>query len=448
MRSHASAIERLLVRSLPLAVVLGLLSATLFGLVAQQRQVAHADGPMITIVSPSSASGPVQTGIEVTGSGWNAGSLPQDKVQVYYSAPSNNMPCGDPNSSQTTAQTNQIPGFSVLSIGSSTTWTIDFQWPATAIGPFYVCAFDTTTPTVVTASTQPFTVLSTAPPGITISSTTPNIGDQVTVTGTGFLPGNQPIDLFLAQPGQQTGASLGTATAANDGSFTQMVTLPTAPSGQLNIIALARASVNGALAPLSASVPVTVGASPSTPTPPAAGTVTPVTTPTVTTPTTTNSSSSGLILVALIVALVLVILAIFGVLFWYVAGTRPPAGVAAPAGPPPGPPPGRARAPVAPRGGASGRQSQQGWQADDDWDNQVGPWEEDDQGGWNDLPTQWGDEGNAWPQNPRGQSGPGTPPPRSGPAGRGNAGVQRPAPPRGPNRDDWPGNPRSGQDGW
>jgi hypothetical protein len=444
MRSHASGIERLLVRPLPLALVLGLLCAALSGLAAARWQVAYAANPSVAIVSPTSPQGPVQTGIQVVGAGWN----PSANIQVFYNAPANNQPCGDPNNSQNLAQTNKIPGVSTQVAQPDGSWKIDFLWPTTATGQFYVCAFDSTTPTQVTPSTQPFDVLSATPPSISVDKSTPNIGDQITVTGLGFLPGNQPVDLFLAQPGQQTGTSLGTVTVAPDGSFSQKVTLPTSPSGQLSIVALSRTPVSDALPPLDASVPITVGATASTPTPTPAGTVTPSPTTTTTTTTTGTStpSASGLILVALIVVLVLVILAIFGVLIWYVAGTRPPAGYGAPSAPPP---PGRSRVPVAaPRRGQGGWQSQPGWQTEDEWEGVQGPWEEDEQGGWNDLPTQWGDESNPWPQDQGGQSGPGAPPSWSGPAGRGNAGVQRPAPPRGPNRDDRPGRARPGQDGW
>ncbi|HLV98422.1 MAG TPA: hypothetical protein VKT82_07055 [Ktedonobacterales bacterium] len=439
MRSHASGIERLLVCSLPLALVLGLLGAALGGLVDARGQVAHADNPSITIVSPTTANGPVQTNVQINGAGWNPGA----SIQVFYSAPANNQPCGDPNNSQTLAQTNAIPGVGTQTAGGDGSWKVGFQWPSnTGTGSFYICAFDKTTPTQVTPSAQPFQVLSTTLPGITLSNGFPNAGDQITVTGTGFLPGNQPIDLILAQQGQQTGANLGTATADGNGNFQQQVTLPLSPSGQLSIVALSRTPVQGALPPLIASQQVTIGAAPSTPTPTPAPSVTPSPTATATTvatttpnTTTTSSSKSNLLLVLLVVALVLVILAIFGVLIWYVVGTRPPPNVGAPPG---SPPPGRTRAPVAPRRTtqSSGWESLPDWQQDDEWEGDQGPWEEDEQGGWNDLPTQWSDESSPWPQ-----SGP------SGPGGRGSAGAQRPAP-RGPNRDDWQGRARPGQDGW
>jgi hypothetical protein len=414
-------------------LVLGLLGAALSGLIDARGQVAHADNASITIVSPTTANGPVQTNVQIDGAGWKPGA----SIQVFYSAPANNQPCGDPNNAQTLAQTNAIPGVGTQTAGGDGSWKVGFQWPSnTGMGSFYVCAFDTTAPTQVTPSAQPFQVLSTTLPAITLSKSFPNAGDQIMVSGSGFLPGGQPIDLVLAQPNQQTGANLGTATADGNGNFTQTVTLPLSPSGQLSVVALSRTPVSGALPPLIASQPITVGAAPATPTPTTVPSVTPsptATTTAVSTSTTpTSSSKSSVVLVLLVVALVLVILAIFGVLIWYVAGTRPPANVGAPQA---SPPPGRARAPVAPRR-AQGEnwQSLPDWQQDDEWEGGQGPWEEDDQGGWNDLPTQWNDGGSAWPQ-----SGP------AGPGGRG--GAQRQAP-RGPNRDDWQGRGRPGQDGW
>jgi hypothetical protein len=444
MRAHASGIERLLIRPVPLALVLvALLCAALSGLAAPRWPVAHADGPTITIASPGSAQGPVQTGIRVVATGWNAGNLADDVVKVFYNASNNNGPCGDPNNSQTLADTNKIPGVPDQHLGQNvTTWTIEFQWPSnTGIGQFYICAFDTTTPTQVTASTQPFNVLSTTLPAITVDKPFLNVGDQITVNGTGFLPGNQPIDLYLSEQVQQAGVRLTTVTAGNDGSFSQKITLPMSPSGQLYIVALSRPSVGGAIPPLSAAQQVTIGATPSTPTPGPSPTVSPSPTATTTAsvPTTPEktTSTSGLILTVLIVLLVLVILAIIGVLIWYVAGTRPPAGVGAPVPPARG----RARAPVAPRRGQSGWQSASEWQSDDEWESQQGPWEEDEQGGWNDLPTEWDGESNPWPQNQGG------PPSWSGPTGRGNSGAQRPTL-RGPHRDDRQGRGRPGQDDW
>ncbi len=450
MRAQASGIERLLARSLPLALMLGMLSAALGSLVAPRGQVAHADNPSVNIVSPTSAQGPVQTGIRVVGTGWNPG----DTVQIYYNPPANNQPCGDPNNSQALAQANPVSSPSTKVVGQEggapDSWTIDFQWPNTPTGPFYICAFDVNTPTQVTPSNQPFNVLSTTLPSISINKQFPNIGDQITVSGQGFLPGNQPIDLFIAAPGQTPGTQLGTATAGTDGSFSKKVTLPASPSGQVTISAFSRTPVSGALPPLSAAQQITVGATPSTPTPTPTSPPTPV--PSATAPATASagaspkaSSTSGLILTLLVVLLALTLLAIIGVLIWYVTGTRPPAGFAAPGMPPA---PARARAPAAPRGMQDSWQSLPDWQADDEWEGQQGPWEEDSQGGWNDLPTQWGTQASPWPPNQGGPSGPLAPPTWSGPAGPGPAGAPRPAPPRMPDRDDWPGRARPGQDDW
>src|SRR5579862_8753852 len=194
MRVHASGMRWLLTRSLPLALVLACIFTALGGLVVPRGHVAYADSPSLTIVSPTTAQGHVQTNIQIDGASWNPGA----SLQVFYNnaATTGNMPCGDPANSQTLAQSNALPGVGVQTAGASGSWVVDFQWPSnTGTGQFYICAFDTTTPMQVTPSAQPFTVLSTSLPSLTLSNSFPNVGDQITIQGSFFLPGNQPIDL-------------------------------------------------------------------------------------------------------------------------------------------------------------------------------------------------------------------------------------------------------------
>ncbi len=443
MRPHASFIERWCLRTLVLGLVLGALLALLSGLAMSPRTLAaRADAaPGVTIVSPASASGPINTGIRVTGAGWNAG----DSVQLYYYSTTAPMaPCDDADA-QTLVGSQPIPGGAQVTIQSDGTWHLDFQWPSTTTGQFFICAFDPTAMQVI-PSTQPFNVLSTTLPAIvSIMPSFPNVGDQITVQGSGFLPGGQAIDLKLATPGNENQAVLlGTATSDNSGNFTQMVTLPTTMSGNLELIASSRPSVSGALPPVIAvDNNLVVGATPSTATPGPTGTPTNTPVPTATQPaqatTGTGGSSGGAasaILDVLIFLLALVILAIFGVLIWYFVGIRPPAGVAAAAAPAAAPP--RATGPS--RRGMVGRSSQVEWPSDD-WEMQQAPWEEDEQGAWSDSSTQWDDGAG------RQFSGPSD---WSGPQGRGRGWPdESPRPPssRPPNRDDWQGRSRSGQDG-
>ena len=388
--------------------------------VSLQPGVARAASPTITILSPTSASGPVETHMQLSGAGWKSGA----NVQLYYSQPANNQPCGDPNTAQSQASAHPF-GNGLINVQSNGSWTVQAtQWPDnTGTGQFYICGFDVTSPTQVVASNKQFNVLSNTPPSLDAPQPAfPNIGDQVQISGHGFLPGNQPVDLWLTQtPNNPTqGASLGTVTSDGTGSFTQQVTLPTNLSGNLNIVAQSRTSVNGAPAPLVASVDVTVGATASTPTATPTGSATPDPTATVRATATPASAGTGgssgssagkTILAFLLVLLTLVILAIFGVLIWYFLGIRPPAGAA----PPLPSSASRTRPPASsPQRGPARRQSQAGWQ-DDDWEDQQGPWEEDDQGG-------WGDAGYA-----PGQRGPGS-------------GAH--------SREDWRNRSRQGPDGW
>ena len=430
MRFHASLIDRSRLRLVPLGLALGVLLAVFSGLAASPLALARPnDTPGVAIVSPASASGPVQTSVRVTGAGWNAGA----SVQLYYySSSAATPPCGDPATSQTLASQNPIVG-STVTVKSDGTWFLDFQWPSTSgMGQFSICAFDTTMPMLVTPSTQLFSVLSTTLPSIDmVMPSTPNVGDQITVHGTGFLPANQTIDLKLAMPGNESQAvALGTTTSDGSGNFSQMVTLPTTLSGNLELIASTRPAVSGALPPEVAifqNLIVGTTASTATPGPTSTATATPIATATTPATATTGSGggsgSSGTILDVLIFLLALVILAIFGVLIWYFAGIRPPAGAAAAGMAPVAASP---RVTGAPRRGQVGRPSQPEWPSDE-WEDQQAPWEEDEQGGWGGPATQWDDGAGRRPP------GPAAPP--------------RPPSSRPPNRDGWQGRSRPGEDG-
>ncbi len=409
-------------------------------------QIPAAPQPSV-ITSPSSASGPIQTGVQVKGQGWT----PNDPIKLFYNSPD----CGDPNNASTLSQNQALPANS-LKADQNGNWVANFQWPGTNTGSFAVCAFDPNdqaVPPQVVPATSTFQVLSSATP--TISTPTPaffNGGDMINVNLNNFLPGNQPVDIKLTNSlaNQNQATLLATVTVDNNGNASQQVTLPTTLSGNLQIFAAshpAQGAAPGVLPPLFASQALTVGAVTATPGPtdtpspsptaPPAATSVPVNTGTGGTP---KSSTSSTILTLLVALLGLVILAIFGVLIWYFVGIRPPPGMEA--APAQGPPPSRTRAQVAPRGGTRGRYTQQDDEADE-WENQQGPWEEDTQGGWSG--DDWGQGGNQWDQQggygpPRrgGSSGGGrTPPPRGGSGGRSRPGT----------RDEWQNFPPD-QDGW
>src|SRR5690242_4816880 len=174
-----------------LAVVLAFSGSLLISL---QPGIARAAAPTITIVSPTSASGPTETHMEVSGAGWNAGA----NVQLFYSQPANNQPCGDPATAQSQASAHPF-GNGLINVQSNGSWTVQAtQWPDnTGTGQFYVCGYDVTNTTQVVASNKEFNVLSNTPPSLDAPQPAfPNIGDQVQISGHGFLPGNQPIDLW------------------------------------------------------------------------------------------------------------------------------------------------------------------------------------------------------------------------------------------------------------
>jgi hypothetical protein len=402
--------------------------------------------PASNITSPSSASGPIQTGVQVKGQGWN----PNETIKLFYNTPD----CGDPNNAPTLSQSQSLAG--PLTADQNGTWVANFQWPGTDTGSFAVCAYDpndTNVPPQVVPANRVFKVLSSAVP--TIGTPQPaffNGGDSILVNLNNFLPGNQPVDVKLTNSlaNQAQATLLATMTVDNNGNASQQVTLPTTLSGNLQIFAAshpANGAAPGALPPLFASQALTVGAVTATPGPtetpspsptaPPAATSVPVSTGTGGTP---KSATSSTVLTLLVALLGLVILAIFGVLIWYFVGIRPPADMAA--APAPGPPPSRSRAQVAPRGGTRGRYSPQDGEVDE-WENQQGPWEEDTQGGWSGDDWEQGgsqrdQRGGYEPPRRGGSSGGGrTPPPRGSSGGRSRPGT----------RDEWQNFPPD-ENGW
>jgi hypothetical protein len=404
--------------------------------------------PTSDVTSPSSASGPIQTGVQVRGQGWNAG----ETIKLFYnpstSQPPNPPDCGDPNNAQALSQSQGLPTGN-LTADQNGNWVANFQWPGTSTGAFAICAFDPTAPAPppVIAASRAFKVLSSAVP--TIATPQPaffTAGDQVNVNVNNFLPGNQPVDIKITDSlaNQAQATLLAMVTVDNNGNASQQVTLPTTLSGNLQIFAAshpAQGAAAGVLPPLFASQALVVGAASPTPGPTATPTPSPTVPPTATavpvsttgTGSTPKPSSASTILTLLVALLGLVILAIFGVLIWYLVGIRTPTGRTVP---PAAPPPSRPRAPAAPRGGTRGRYAPQ---EEDEWEDQQGPWEEDTQGGWS---------GSSWGENStqRDQRG-GSPPPRRGGASGGNRMPPqrgtRSGPPDGrqrrpaPDQDDW-----------
>jgi hypothetical protein len=440
--------------SLVLAALVVWLTLALPGAVARAKGTAVRipAAPASDIVSPSSASGPIQTGVQVQGQGWN----PNETIKLFYNPSAQTPPtaadCGDPANAPTLSQNQPLAG--PLTADQNGNWVANFQWPGTSTGLFAVCIFDPNAPEQVVPANQGFRVLSSAVP--TISTPQPaffNGGDMITINLNNFLPGNQPIDVKITNSlaNQAQATLLATVTVDANGNASQQVTLPTTLSGNLQLFAAshpAPGAAPGVLPPLFASQALSVGAVTATPGPTETAAPSPTAPPTVTAvaPGTggnagaPKSSTSSTILTLLVVLLGLVILAIFGVLIWYFLGIRPP--VDAPAGPAMGPPPARTRAQVTPRGSMRGRYPSQDEEADE-WEDQQGPWEEDTQGGWSGSDwgqgnAQWDQRGGYGPPPRGGPSGGGrTPPPRGGSGGRSRPGTgnewQRPA----PGQEDW-----------
>ena len=150
-----------------------------------------------------------------------------------------NPPYGSSGTKVTVTGSNYVPGDAVVisygpsSCASGTTpisggkGTVDsngninvtFTWPQTNPGKYVLCVTDTSTNQT---STSPggFQVLA---PAITVTAPTAD-GGPVTVNGSGFYPSSQPngssVEVLYGPPGSNgCASSAGTATVANDGTF-------------------------------------------------------------------------------------------------------------------------------------------------------------------------------------------------------------------------------------
>ena len=229
---------------------------------------ASGAGPGVT-VSPDSGS--VGTHVTVSGSHFKAG----DKIVVGFSN-------GDCSSGVT-----NISGASGT-VGSDGTFVIPFVWPNTPKGSYSVCAVDQTNGNTYQSS-NPFQVLSTDPPTITISGPV-QAGQPVQVSGKNFLPGGGTVEVLYGPDGSNGCAnSQGTADVGSDGTFTFTFNAPFTSSNENIVVTAVEPQGSCGQSPVlqaSANVQVTAAA---------AATPTPAATATTAAPTATPGNGTGLI---------------------------------------------------------------------------------------------------------------------------------------------------------
>lgn len=288
----------------------------------------------LTIVSPSSHSGPVGAHITVSGQNF-AGS----SAALYGTS---NPSCGG---AQTSLGSTQVSGGAV-----STT----FLWPASlnANVTYYICAAGV-------ASPPGYHVLSASAPAVALNSTSVEVGKQVTISGTNFVGGSSQLTIAVKSASGTPTTITTQVPVGDDGSFNYLWTVAGA-QGAVTILAES-AQENGATPALQASAPLTIlaAASPTVPASPSA-----------------NSNGSGAsnkdtgsasgVVIALIIGIVLLLLVILGVVAFLLLrgrGGPPGAGGYGDDGYPAGAYPGyaeRNRVPANVVQGATGRQSAAG----------------------------------------------------------------------------------------
>ncbi len=246
----------------------------------------------LSIVSPSSHSGPV--GAIVTVSGQN---FPGTAVSLYGTS---DATCGG---AQTPLGSAPVNGGSV---------STNFTWPTSlnAATSYYVCAAGVANP-------PSYRVLSATAPTVQLSSSSAEVGKQETISGANFLglPPNSTVTIAVKDAKGTTTTLPSQALVADDGTFNLPWTV-TGAAGGATILAQS-APENGARSALQATTTFTIlaPASPTVATTPAAGGSS------ASKGSSHNSSNAGLV-VALIVGIVLLILVILGVVAYLLLRKR------------------------------------------------------------------------------------------------------------------------------
>lgn len=183
---------------------------------ATATQVAQTPASL-TLVSPSSGSGPVGAQLTISGTNWSAGSVALGAVSAGSS-------CG-----QTGSWVASFPAGNA----SGGAFTVSFIWPVSLSDSAYnICAANGSGQVAYVG----YRVQSSAPPVLSLSNGSVHVGASVTVTGNNFFT-SQPIFINL-QTGAGTTRTLGTATADGNGTFSYAYTAIPVDVGSLTVIAV------------------------------------------------------------------------------------------------------------------------------------------------------------------------------------------------------------------
>ena len=255
--------------------------------------------PSITLVSPSSAQGPVGAHVTIQGSNFTGTS------QSLFG--SSQPDCSQSSGTLTTVKP---------SAGSFIT---TFVWPPSfPVGIYYICAAG------MSSSTAVYQVLTSEPPVLSLSTLSIEVGQPLTIQGRNFAGLATGAIVSLTERGSQGGGGGQppitlpvTGVVDNNGNFTLTWTVQGPATGTVTISAYAD-SESSSPAVLQASATVTIQpaatatilASPSTQATTIGGAGTTSSTPT------NNSAGSVVLIILLVTGIILAILAIVGIVIY------------------------------------------------------------------------------------------------------------------------------------
>lgn len=265
----------------------------------------------ITLPNGSTAQGHPGTKVQITGSGFKAGS----EINLYTVTDPGSCNLNNVNNLAGNTFTSQA----ALSADGTGAFNVTPTWPGNASQAgtaYYICAISTSTNTIAVSSGT-FTVAQA--PTINVATPSANAGDQVTITGANWSP-PQPLTVNIAANATATPIASGQVTPGGDGTFSINITIPaSATPGSYGVYVSSAdqtlkqnadnvLTINAAATP-SPSPTATVAPTP-TPTPAPSPTATP--TPTTTTGNTTSNGPSVMTILIFVTGGLGIVLVIIG----------------------------------------------------------------------------------------------------------------------------------------
>lgn len=256
----------------------------------------------LTLVSPSSGQGPVGAHVTVSGSGWSGGSVAIGAAQSAAN-------CASGTTWATTFTTQQASGGS---------FTATFTWPSSlSSGTYALCAAPAQGGGPAAAggvAGQTYTVKSSQPPALSLSTSSAQVGQTITISGANFV-GVSNVNISIVQNGAST--LITTVNPDGNGNFATQYQPTANYVGNVKITASSEAEGNAPPA-LTAQASLVVGAAPTvTPSPSPSPSPSPTaeataTSAVLTPPPNKQSGGGGGLIILLIVGIVLSLLVIIG----------------------------------------------------------------------------------------------------------------------------------------